>query len=133
MQSLNHFSKNYYDGKSYIWKGINDIDYLRWWILCINMNFMSSSCFSQVYFSLIKHFRINGPDQIYDYVVLGILPYHSYYPSVCIRHFIPAGDIFYFLYGPFLYLSIVGLSTLLAIKYNNKICYFGNIGWFNHL
>ena len=89
--------------------------YLPVWIF-ISTPILYTVLFFVGVFSLIKHFRINGPDQIYDYVVLGIFTI-SFLLPICLHSTLYTGwRHFYFLYGPFLYLSIVGLSTLLAIK-----------------
>ena len=120
MQSLNHFSKNYYDGKELYLGKFEQSMHLPWhylpvWIF-ISTPILYTILFFVGIFFLIKHFRINGPDQIYDYVVLGIFTI-SFLLPICLHSTLYTGwRHFYFLYGPFLYLSIVGLSALLAIK-----------------
>jgi len=92
--------------------------YLPVWIF-ISTPILYTILFFVGVFFLIKHFRINGPDQIYDYVVLGIFTI-SFLLPICLHSTLYTGwRHFYFLYGPFLYLAVLGLSALLSIK--NKI------------
>jgi len=123
IQSLNHFSKNYYDGKELYLGKFEPSMHMPWhylpvWIF-ISTPILYTILFFVGVFFLIKHFRINGPDQIYDYVVLGIFTI-SFLLPICLHSTLYTGwRHFYFLYGPFLYLAVLGLSALLSIK--NKI------------
>ncbi|HOG61160.1 MAG TPA: discoidin domain-containing protein, partial [Flexilinea sp.] len=120
IKTLRHFSQNYYENyELYLGKFVPSMHlpwhYLPVWIF-ISTPILYTVLFFVGVFFLIKHFRINGPDQIYDYVVLGIFTI-SFLLPICLHSTLYTGwRHFYFLYGPFLYLSIVGLSALLAIK-----------------
>ena len=123
IKTLRHFSQNYYENyELYLGKFVPSMKlpwhYLPVWIF-ISTPILYTILFFVGVFFLIKHFRINGPDQIYDYVVLGIFTI-SFLLPICLHSTLYTGwRHFYFLYGPFLYLAVLGLSALLSIK--NKI------------
>lgn len=120
IKSLHHFSKNYYESQElYLGKYVPSM-YLPWhylpvWIF-ISTPIVYIVLFLIGVFYLIKQFQIKNSDQIFDYIVLGIFIISLLLP-ICLHSTLYDGwRHFYFLYGPFLYLAVLGLSTLLAIK-----------------
>ena len=120
IKSLHHFSKNYYESQElYLGKYVPSMHlpwhYLPVWIF-ISTPIVYIVLFLIGVFYLIKQFQIKNSDQIFDYIVLGIFIISLLLP-ICLHSTLYDGwRHFYFLYGPFLYLAVLGLSALLAIK-----------------
>ncbi len=90
--------------------------YLPVWIFISTPIFYTMLFFIGIFY-LIKRSRNKDLDQIFDYIVLGIFII-SFLLPICLHSTLYDGwRHFYFLYGPFLYLAVLGLSALLAIKY----------------
>ena len=123
LKTLQHFSKyDYISQELYLGKFIPSSNlpwhYLPVWIF-ISTPIIYIVLFLAGIVCLIKKNRNKDLDQIFDYLVLGILLVSLLLP-ICLHSTLYDGwRHFYFLYGPFLYLAVLGLSALLSIK--NKI------------
>ncbi len=120
VKTLQHFSKyDYISQELYLGKFVPSLNlpwhYLPVWIFISTPIFYTILFFVGVFY-LIKKFQIKNSDQIFDYIVLGIFIISILLP-ICLHSTLYDGwRHFYFLYGPFLYLAVLGLSALLAIK-----------------
>ncbi len=123
LKTLQHFSKyDYISQELYLGKFIPSSNlpwhYLPVWIF-ISTPIIYFVLFLAGIVCLIKKNRNKDLDQIFDSLVLGILLVSLLLP-ICLHSTLYDGwRHFYFLYGPFLYLAVLGLSALLSIK--NKI------------
>lgn len=124
LRTLGHFSKYDLVGKELYMGKLELSTNLPWHYLPVWI-FISTPIFYMILFFLGIAFLIKGffsnknTEKIFDYIVLGIFIISLLLP-ICLHSTLYNGwRHFYFLYVPFLYLAVLGLSALLSIK--NKI------------
>ena len=123
IQSIHHFTNNISGSQElYLGRFEPSMDlpwhYLPVWIFISTPLFYTVLFFIGVIF-LIRDFRIKDPDQVFDYIILGIFII-SFLMPICLHSTLYNGwRHFYFLYVLFLYVVIFAISIFLENK--NKV------------